>query len=226
MVPLFGGGTTADNVWCGGTVKYPRNKPKSVNCYRPTNYRDMSKVKALQKSGLPVSKHLHLHPGLKVGSVVNATLTSAMKNWKSETIQHGTESCFIIYDPFTSNTESCLFDNYGRLDVKDGEKMIEDICVLGRRVKDPNSPECIRLPVCPYEVENMSFAGFMIKNSLADDLLTQVENDIGTEPQGIMALLACVTAIQSNTSPAYRKLIKELEALKLINEPGQVEDLA
>ena len=233
IVPLFGGGTTADNVWCGGTVKHPRNKPKSVNCYRPTNYRDMSKLETLQKSGLSASKHLYLHPGLKVGSVVNATLTAVMKNWKSETIQRGTESCFVIYDPFT-NTESCLFDNYGRLDVKDGEKMIEDICVLGRRVKDPNGPGYIRLPVCPFEVENMSFAGFMIKNSLADDILTQVENDIGTEPQGITALLACVTAIQSNTSPAYRKLIKELESLKLTNEPGQdvhahclkVEDLA
>jgi hypothetical protein len=233
MPPLFGDGTSHDTVWTGGTIQHPRMVPASVSAYRPNTYRDRNRLEAHQKTDLQLNKHLHLQPGVKVGSVTHCTLTSTMMAWKGEAIQCGTESCFVIYDPL-SNTERCLFDNYGRLDVRDGQKMVEDICINRQRVKDPSGPGNIRLPVCPYEVENMGYSGFMIKNSLTPELLNQVEKTIGIEPHGITALLACVTAIQNNSSPAYCKLIKELETLRLTNEPGQdvhahsdkVEDLA
>ena len=62
-------------------------------------------------------------------------------------------------------------------------------------------------------------------HSISLDLWETIENYLGCDPSGPEAFAAVVYKLQQVNSAAFFLLVEELQALKLINEPGQDVDI-
>jgi hypothetical protein len=148
------------------------------------------------------------------------SLSDFMEAAETAVTKRGTESQFYIYDAVT-NTETSVFAKYASIDMEDAEAWVQDILVNGVRYRNPLGPGFIRVPPCKYDEKNLFYAGDMIKDSLDMELWSQISADIGTNPAGIIVLLAAAHAIQHKSASSSHRLIDDLLQLKIANEPGQ-----
>ena len=75
--------------------------------------------------------------------------------------------------------------------------------------------------VCEYDLDNLKWSGKAIMQSISLELWETIKKDLDCNPSGPEAFAAVVYKLQEVNLDAVCLLIEEIQALKLINEPGQ-----
>ena len=79
--------------------------------------------------------------------------------------------------------------------------------------------------VCEYDLDNLKWSGKAITQSISLELWETIEKDLGCIPSGPEAFASVVYKLQQVNSTTVFLLVKELQYLKLVNEPVQDIDM-
>jgi hypothetical protein len=231
VVPPRVGGIGGDGTpFTGGSTLKPRTSAETMKASRPIAFRDAIKIEEMCSKGLPAGQHLHLDAGAKG----KCTLTAHIAAVQAHLVEIGCDHVFFIYDART-NTEINLFEHYPSIPKATVKAWVSSLRETGVLYPDPSTlGSFVHYPVCEYDKMALKYSGNVIKASIGDALWTRVEREVGQSPDGPVLFHECMLTLQHNSASTSRKLVTDLQELKLVDEPGEdvlaflpkVEDLA
>ena len=197
------GGVLAGAAWTGGSnVERRRNRrPKTVFARRPLSFANASKVEQACTKGIHKDKRLGL-------SNMPVSLTSWINLVRVYMEECGMDTVFRVYDG-NVDEEIYLLEDWGAAKkevVRDWVRKLSE----GRMA-------------CPYDLDNLRWSGKALLASIDLELWSRIEKDLplGGDVTGPEVLSVIVLHLQQINSASVRQLVRELEKLKLKNEPGQ-----
>ena len=197
------GGVLAGAAWTGGSnVTHRRNRrPKTVFTRRPLSFANASKVERACTKGIHEDKRLGM-------SNTPVSLTSWINLVHAYMEECGMDSIFRIYDEGLDK-ERYLLEDWGAAKKE----------VVGDWVRKLSEG----MTACPYDLDNLRWSGKALLASIDLKLWSRIEKDLplGGDVTGPEVLRVIVLHLQQINSSSVRQLVKELEKLKLRDEPGQ-----
>ena len=82
-------------------------------------------------------------------------------------------------------------------------------------------PRLGRLPVCDFDIHNLDYSATFIKASLTEKFRIEIEHHVGLDASGVQVLLAIIERKLTLKASLQCDLIKQLEKLKLVDQPGE-----
>ena len=212
LKPRVGGGTDSDTWWTGGSnvPAQRRSKPKTNLARRPTDFRNSERIESACRKGLSEEKRLKM-PGEPNQTV---TLSYWLREIKKKVEDCGMDTIFRVFDPTKPVPEHYLLDNWNSIPKEDITNWVTDLNASG--VMESATQ---RLPVCPWDLENLEWSGDMLKDSVSIKLWQDIVSLLPGE-SGPQIFMAIVTRVQYTSASTTRAFTEDLVDLNLTKEPG------
>ena len=126
------------------------------------------------------------------------------------------DTVFRIYDATKSVTEKYLITHWGTIKEDEIAVWIEDLTMKG--VKNNSADANDRATVCEFDIDNLSWSGDMLKNSICkfwSEIQSLLKGKTGPE-----IFYAVVKRLKHTTASTSRTLTEKLLSYKLTSEPG------
>jgi hypothetical protein len=209
--PRIGGGEDPETWWTGGSNINIRTRPHTYHARRPTDFKSAAKVQELCCAGLPETRHL----GTEDDKGNTISLTAWMNEIRAHLEQKGMDTVFRVV---SGKEETYLLTDWGDLTNEKVANWINDL-----KTGVPKATG-IRGPVCTFDLDNLMWSATMLKNSISIRLWESIEANLEYEATGPEIFMGIVGRFQYNSSSAVRTLIKQLQDMKLVKEPGMNVD--
>ena len=214
--PRIGGGTDTDTWWTGGPNLKKLTRPKSSNARRPTDLKSLAKVQDACEEGLSESRQL----GTSDDKDNNITVTSWVNEIRGLLEKRGMDTVFSIIQHHPKQPyEINLLTEWGEVSMIDVKNWVEQLKTTG--VIQPDGTEA---PICAFDSDNLDWSATMLKNSITVRLWEEIESDLEYGATGPEIFIAIMGRFQHASASAVRALVKKLEKLKLVQEPGMNVD--
>lgn len=214
--PRIGGGTDTDTWWTGGPNLKKLTRPKSSNARRPTDLKSLAKVQDACEEGLSESRQL----GTSDDKDNNITVTSWVSEIRGLLEKRGMDTVFsIILHGQNNSYEINLLTEWGEVSMSDVQDWVEQLKTTGVIQADGTAA-----PICAFDSDNLDWSATMLKNSITVRLWEEIESDLEYGASGPEIFIAIMGRFQHQSASAVRALIKKLEKLKLVQEPGMNVD--
>jgi hypothetical protein len=217
--PRCGGGSKPV-FWTGGSDRVKSAMKlgmKTPNAKRNTeNDRSQQNVWNHVAKGLTICSPNHI---LKLHRSKDDT---TMIEWIGEVAlmsqKYGVDPVFRIIDKYGIEHNVMDTNEFSYLNTKNAEVFAEDLSKTGVVDKDGLN----RLPVCPFDLENLQLSGDMLKNSIDDDLYKSVIASCGTDDwNGIEAFAHITRQASPRGFEGYEKAVSNLRKLRLKEHPNE-----
>ena len=210
--PRIGGGTDSDTWWTGGPNLAKLTRPKSSNARRPSDLKSLSKVQDACEEGLSEGRQL----GTVDDKDNNITVTSWVNEVRGIIEKRGMDTVFHI---ILGKSETNMLVEWGDISMSQVQEWVAQLKTTGVR-----QPDGTVAAVCTFDCDNLDWSATMLKNSITVRLWEEIESDLEYGATGPEIFVAIMSRFQHASSSAVRALVKKLEKLKLINEPGMNVD--
>ena len=207
--------------WTGGTniVAQQRTGPKSTLCYRPTDFKNRFTVEAKLCEGLQESERLDT-PAQTQKADAKVTLLTWITRIRDALENSGMDTVFRCVD-LIAETEVNTLVRWSQLPIATIAAWVKHL----QKGLPPKSGSAIALPQavntpCPNDLYNLEMSARFLKNSLVPDMLELIQHEVA-DKTGPEVLACIIRKHQVGTGQAVRKLIAELQALKLSAEPRE-----
>jgi Zinc knuckle len=205
--PRIGGGTDSATWWTGGPNIRMLSRPHTYHAGRPSDFKSAAKVQELCTKGLAENRQI----GTEDDKDNSITLTAWVNEIRAHMEQKGMDTVFWIQ---TSPAEEYyLLKDWGELN---GELVEDWIVELKNGVAGKD--------VCQFDQDNLMWSAVMIKNSMSVRLWEEIEANLDYEASGPEIFMSVLERFQHSSSSAVRSLVKKLQELKLVKEPGMNVD--
>jgi hypothetical protein len=197
--------------WTGGSLNLlgtnTLTKPFTSAAYRSTDLSQALKIEKTCTSGLPESRRLPVPGPINVKDASSAvTIVSWQRELAQALKERGLDA---VFRAMIDGTEVFLLEKWGKA-TKENIK---------------NHVAFLRSDGDEYDSQNLKLSAKFLKNSLDDEMLRRVEQELGdtltteaTGPDIYGAVIALHTVINDSTERLY---ISQLQKLKLTKEPGE-----
>ena len=197
------GGVLGGAAWTGGSnvLRKRSKRPKTVFARRPLSFVNASKVERACTRGIHEDKRLGL-------SNTPVSLTSWINLVRAYVEECGMDTVFRIYDE-DLDEEKYLLEDWGAAKKEAVRDWVMEISEGAM--------------ACPYDMDNLRWSGKALLASIDLELWSRIEKDLplGGDVTGPEVLSVIVLHLQQINSSSVRQLVRELEKLKLKDEPGQ-----
>jgi len=216
-MPRVGGQTTPDTCWTGGSniVGQQLNRAKTVMATRTLDFWSAEKICNCCTKGLP--DEMKLGPSDDVKGMV--TITTWISMIKDALEDRGMDTVMRIFNP-VSQVELNMLDekSWGRVAKEDVTEWVKALKETGVFV---DGQAINRHPVCPQDVDNLSWSGKFILASIKLSLWEIIEKEVGSSATGPQVFLAVVQEAQVSTASMVQVMTDDLKKMSLKQEPGQ-----
>jgi len=209
--PRVGGGTDDTTAWTGGSAIKKLKHPKSVLARRPVDFKAQSLIEEKAKEGLPESRRLSIDEEKS-----KISLTSWIASIREYCEERGLDTVFRI--KIDAAKEVYLLEEWGMAEVDTATEWVTE---LKDGVLDHSKSDGSRCAICQYDLSNLSWSGKALLNSIDLDLWSEIEKELSYDASGPEVFSAIISRMQQTNSSSVRKLVDELEGLKLTQEPAQ-----
>ena len=202
------GGSIKGCYWVGGS-NLTANKlvrPRSTLAWRPDDYKSAARVEEQCQKGLPIERQLS-----EDGKASKITLTSWITSLRVNLEERGLDTVFRIINN-TTGAETYLLEKWGE---SKNEEMIET-WVKNLREGLPTSAG-----PCTFDEDNLIWSGKAVLNSISLDMWESIEKSLPPYPSGPEVFGAVIRKKQYLNASSVRKMVDQLQGMKLISEPGQ-----
>ena len=164
--PANGGGVLGGIAWTGGPRFYNKiTSPRSPMCYRPTDFRGLTKVHESATQGL--SSKIDVTKENKVTQIAFLNSLSAyLKN-------HGMDSVFWMFQGTSPNTQSYIICDFARYDYEQVRVEVQTII---------NTSDA-------YDLTNLEWSGQAILNSLGPTLTGDLQKYLTKDIYGPLVFM-------------------------------------
>ena len=169
--------------------------------WRPSDFKGANKIESECQRGLPEERKLDSDK-----KKTKITLTLWIDSIRVYMEERGMDTVFRVYDA-DKGTKIYLLKDWGKS--KD-EEIIEDWIIKMRDIYK-----------CEFDIDNLKWSRKAIVNSITLNMWEHIEKDLEIDISGPEIFAMIIRKQQHLNSSSVRKLIQELQNLKLINEPGQ-----
>jgi Zinc knuckle len=208
------GGISDGIAWTGGTnctagriTRYATN-----NARRPTVFREARGVEQALVTGLADDYRI----GSSLGDLApgRVTLTAWISNITTYMGDNGMDTVFRVYDGVSDTEVNCL-TSWG---THTQEQMNDWVTQLKTGIVLPNGAVAL---VCQYDLDNLRWSGRAVMASLKSEFWELLRAVVPMDASGPVLFLAVIYHLQQTSAAAVRLLLKELQVLNLVQEPGQ-----
>jgi hypothetical protein len=127
----------------------------------------------------------------------------------------GMDTVFRVYDPTKPTQEQYLLTSWNNISDEDFDEWMKALQTDGVRKATGGQNH----PVCDWDLDNLTWSGEMLKDSISDKLWMDIVSLLPSET-GPHIFMAIVDRVKYTSASTTRNLIKQLESLSLTKEPG------
>ena len=207
--------------WTGGSnvLKNLRAGPKSTLCYRPTDFKNRFTVEDKLCTGLAESERLDT-PAKTKKPDTKITLLNWVTRIRDAMETGGMDTVFRYVD-LATETEVNMLVRWSQLPLTKIQEWVKHLVTgipaqTGSAIARPSTDNT----PCPNDIYNLEMSARFLRNSIVPEMLEMVQHEIA-DKTGPEVLAYIIRKHQVGTGQAVRKLVDELQELKLSAEPRE-----